>query len=155
MCIVIDTNVIRAVFVKTDSKHPTFSSVHKWIFFGPGKIVTGGSTYWKEIKKIREIIPAILELKRKNRVISFDDAVVDAFEAEAKKIEKNKDFNDPHLVAIFRASRCLLFCSEDQAAGKYIQQKRFYPNDQDKPKIYKNKSHRKLLHMRNVAPCCQ
>lgn len=155
MCIVLDTNVIRAVFNKSDAKHQLYACIHKWLFNGSGKMVYGGTTYRREVMGMSEVIGALLELNRQRKAVKINDAAVDDFESTFKTMESSADFDDPHLIAIFRVSRCRLLCSEDHAAGKYVRQKRFYLPGHPTPKIYKKPSHRSLLCAANIAPCCR
>ena len=154
MCVVIDINVINAVFSEQNAKHSEFRAVKQWILKGKGKLVFGGSTYKRELKD-EAVLSMIAELERSRKTVHVDDNKVDQWESRFKAMIPRADFDDPHLVAIFRVSRCLVFCSEDQVAGQYVQKRSFYPKRHPIPYIYKRGCHRRLLCDGNIAACCR
>ena len=155
MCVVLDINILSAVFSKQNALHADFEPVGKWIISGKGKIVFGGTKYRDELRKARWMLGLLVELGKMRKIVMLDDSMVDAAERAARLIEGAADFDDPHLVAIFRVSGCRLLCSHDIPAGKYVQQKRFYPATHTLPSIYKRRSHQTLLRDDMIASCCK
>src|ERR1700690_3851944 len=119
MCIVIDTNVFATVFNKNCKMHNEFEPVRYWITQGEGHVVYGGSKYKKELKTAYKYLRIFKLLKDARRAFEIKAAVVDAEEARLKRITSGTDCNDQHIIAIFIASGCRLFCSVDNRADKY------------------------------------
>lgn len=128
--------------------------VHDWIFHREGKLVIGGTSYTKELKKLSKYLGPIQELSKINKVIVIDKDAVDSWEKKVKKLEPKKDFDDPHIVAIVEVSGCRVVCTQDRRSDKYLQDKRFYSNSK-KPSIYRTKKHAHLLACKNIARICQ
>ena len=157
MCIVIDANTFSKVFNVKDSSHSEFEPVLDWIEKGKGKLVFGGSTYINEIGVRQRRI--LLEYKKQGKVVTLDKSLVDSEEGVVKKLHTHKDFDDPHMVAIFRVSRCLLFCSGDKRANRFIKNQvknvDLYSGKAKPPKIYSNRKFGSpMLCDSNIGKCC-
>jgi len=158
MCIVIDANTFSKVFNTKDSNHSEFESVLDWIENGKGKLVFGGTTYLNEIGSRQRRI--LLEYKKQGKAVALNRSLVDSEEDAVKKLHTHGDFDDPHMVAIFRVSRCLLFCSGDKRANRFIKNQvknvDLYSGKAKPPKIYSNKKYgERMLCDRNIATICK
>lgn len=155
MCIVIDTNNISRVFKTENAEHANYVPVFDWIVNGRGKIVVGGSTFEKEIIKNRWFIPILTELSRHQKVVRIPNGIIDKLEIEIRNlIPEHIDFDDPHIVALLKASKCRLVCSEDQRAYRYFKSLGIF-KAADRPKIYSRLRNEELLADKNVADCCK
>lgn len=156
MCIIIDINCLSATFNDKDRKHISFSSLYNWIYNGDGKIVWGGTKYKEELSKTS--YAKIFKLLRdKNKVVKLDDDEVDRWQAEIETIfAANRDFDDPHLIAIVQTSGCQLVATQDRRAIPFLNDKTLYRHGVKPPKIFQGrKKHRKLLCPSNIAKCCK
>jgi len=151
MCLVIDANVFGAVF-KTDScNHADFVDVLNWITAGPGFLVYGGSKYRQELINARQYLATFIELKKKGKAKEISQKLVDENEEIVKKLIGHNKCDDFHIIAIFRVSGCLLFCSNDARADCYIKNRKLYEKGQRPPSIYRNSSHRRLLNRHKIV----
>lgn len=150
MCIIIDACAFSKVFAGSDEN---FSPVKHWLFEGKGRMVFGGSTYSKELGKLGSYMDIVKELSRQGRIRVIDKKAVDATERRVRLIEPNRDFDDPHLVAIVEESGCKLVCTLDARADKYIRDTRFYKKSK-RPSIYRSRGHAHLLCARNIVGVC-
>jgi predicted nucleic acid-binding protein len=155
MCIVVDTNAIAPVFSLTDALHGDFEPVLRWILEGKGKLVYGGSTYRREVfERMRRYRPVIEELRRRGKCVVLDHAAVDEVERRVREAEPAPDFDDAHLVAIFDVSGCLLLCSNDDRADRFLKNRKLYELHAP-PSIYKRADHNHLLRNDYIASCCK
>lgn len=154
MCLIIDTNTFGCVFSKDNKDHSEFSPILKWIIEGNGKIVFGGSKYREELKLVSKYLKIIGNFNRIGKVKILQDIEIDKHEVVVKGIEQHKDFDDPHLVAIAYISKCQIICSKDKRAYPFLNDKRFYPNNSPRPKIYSGKQNANLLCDQNIANIC-
>jgi hypothetical protein len=150
MCIIIDACTFSRVFGDSDED---FSPVRLWLMKGKGMMVFGGSTYAKELGKLRSYLEIVKELSRLGKVKVINKKSVDTAERRVRLMEPNKDFDDPHIVAIVEESGCKLVCTLDARADKYIRDARFYEKGK-RPSIYRSKSHAHLLCARNIVGVC-
>jgi hypothetical protein len=150
MCVIVDTCVFHNVFKGTDGE---FVPIRKWLLYGKGKMVFGGSTYEKQLKQMPKYARIIAELSRAGKIVVVDRRAVDKKEKQVRLIEPNPDFDDPHLVAIVDESRCRVVCTLDARADRYLRQTRFYSNCR-RPKIYRQHSHEHLLCDANIVGAC-
>ena len=155
MCVVADPPTLIPMFKQTDPEHIAFAPVRDWIVTGPGKFIIGGSKYKKELSAVKSIIPFLLELQRRGKIVSCIDAAVDAEEAAVKLIEPAVDFDDPHLVALIRLTGCRLICIRDPRSHRFLRATRLYVTSGDRPRLYTRAKNKTLLHHANVAPCCR
>jgi predicted nucleic acid-binding protein len=155
MCIVVDTNVVASVFNEKSANHDEFKPVLRWVLRGKGKLVYGGSTYRTEVfERMPRYGAVILELKKQRKCVVLDHADVDAAERRVREAEPSADFDDAHLVAIFDVSGCLLLCSDDARADRFVKDPELYER-QAPPRIYRRAEHDHLLCDDNIAACCQ
>lgn len=154
MCLILDTNVFSAFFDPKNDKHDDFIPALHWVVYGKGKLVYGGTKYKNEMRKSWKYISFFASLQRAGKVVLVCDADVDRYEVDIKKIEPNKDFDDPHLVAIVLASECKVICTNDKRALAYLKRTDFYKGKIKKPKIYQSKQNSTLLSDKNIAAIC-
>ncbi|MBF0538327.1 MAG: hypothetical protein HQL03_08765 [Nitrospirae bacterium] len=153
MCIVIDTNCISCVFDEDNDEHHDFEPVYKWLRYGKGKIVYGGSTYAGELQKITARRNFLKGFEKADKIVYIDDADVDNKEEEYKA-HVNRDFDDPHIVAIVAVSGVKLVCTKDKRAIPFLKNKQFYKKGKS-PKIYTSKKNADLLCDDNIAERCK
>jgi hypothetical protein len=155
VCIVIDTNVVASVLSPKSARHAEFKPVLDWILYGKGKLVYGGSTYRREVfQRMPQYAGLIEELKRGGKCVVLDRAAVDAVEGRVREAEPSPDFDDAHLVAIFDVSGCLLLCSDDARADRFVKDRGLYER-RSPPRIYRLAEHVHLLCDDNIAACCK
>jgi predicted nucleic acid-binding protein len=155
MCIVVDTNVVASVFNPASANHDEFEPVFRWILRGKGKLVYGGSTYWREVfERMPKYGALILELKRGGKCVVLDRNAVDEAERRVQDAEPSADFDDAHLVAIFDVSGCMLLCSDDARADRFVKDRELYER-RTPPRIYRLAEHAHLLCDDNIAACCK
>lgn len=150
MCIVIDTNVLSAVFSARDSCHPDYDPVLQWIVKGPGFAVYGGSTYMEELRKAKTYLGVLTELRKRGQARLIRNGAVDSEQLKVTALAP-VDCDDTHLIAIFRASGCRLLCSNDRRGDVHIKDRRYYHRRQHVPRIYRNRRHTPLLNRRNIV----
>ena len=156
MCIVIDTNTLSKVFKNTDKKHSDFKPVLEWIKEGNGKIIVGGTTFNNELfEEVQWFIKAYRLLKQYNKVVEIDKKKVDTREKWVKSQIQDKDFDDPHIIALIGISGCKLLCTGDTRAVRFVHDKKLYPKGKLPPSIYTKAKNKDLLCDNNLAPCCK
>ncbi len=154
MCLILDTNAFGMFFDKKNSFHHDFEPVLKWVIYGKGKLIYGGTTYKKEMKKASKYIKLFTNLQRAGKLILVSDENVDIYENKLIKKCKDKDFDDPHLVAIIIESGCKIICTNDKRAIPFLKEKSLYMNMVDKPKIYQSKKNISLLSDKYISKIC-
>ncbi|WP_133957308.1 hypothetical protein [Aminivibrio pyruvatiphilus] len=152
MCFVLDTNSFHLLFNPKSSNHEDFKPLLKWLYNHDGTcLVIGGTRYRFEIRNMTKYLENLVELKRVRKLREISDDVVDAEETRLKGIVCCNDFDDAHIVALFCASGCLIFASQDRRADHFIKMKALYPKKHRPPRIYRNASHVALLCEENIA----
>jgi len=155
MCIVIDANVFGSVFSSKACDHAEYKPVKDWVTEGKGFIVYGGTKYNNELRRATQYLGIFVELRKKGRVKKIADDLVDqdqaVVEASVRGTEGGTDFDDGHIVAIFRVSGCRLLCSNDARLDRYIKNRSLYLRKQRPPSIYRGKKHRRLLCDKNIV----
>lgn len=158
MCVVIDMNVVKTVFNDGETNHQYYRPVKDWILGGKGKMVVGGSTYYKELGKMHKFRKFYLALRKAGKVvIGGSEEQIDDLEEKLKKTLSHRDFDDPHIVALLIVSGCKVICSEDVRAYPFFQKKEWYPKGKGVPKIYCERSYLKsseILCDSNIADVC-
>lgn len=154
MCIVIDTNTIARVFDDENKEHEEFKPVRDWIIHKKGMIVYGGTKYFEELSKMRQYLRLFSLLNAAGKAVVRDAEAVDKIQAEVEATLQDKDFDDPHIVAILKESACKLVCSDDKRAFPFFKHEAFFKG-KDKPRIYSSSRNKDLLCDANIAKCCQ
>ncbi|MFH1008902.1 MAG: hypothetical protein V1800_15615 [Candidatus Latescibacterota bacterium] len=152
MCFVLDANSFHRVFNRDCKEHADFSPLREWLYNHPRtSLVIGGKTYREEIGRLSKYLTYVVELKRARKLSEIDDAVVDAEEDRVRRLMTRRNFDDPHIVALFCASGCLLFASHDKRADPFLKMKALYLKGQKRPRIYRKWKHRTLLTDANIV----
>lgn len=152
MCFVLDVNSFHRVFDPSTAGYADFAPLRDWLYDRPHtSLVIGGKHYREEVGKLHKYFDKLVELKRARKLSEILDVAVDAEEARLKEAVQNKRFNDPHIVALFCASGCLVFASYDKRADPYIKMKALYPKGQRPPSIYRSARHAPLLCDANIV----
>ena len=76
--------------------------------------------------------------------------LVDNYEHYLEDINKEKSFNDKHIVAIINISGCRLVCTKDAASMPYLKNRDFYSKSKV-PKIYSGLRNKDLLDKTNIV----
>lgn len=155
MCIVIDAPLLVSLFKTSDPNHEKYMPVLNWLVEGSGKLVFGGTTYLNELNAVSSILGVLKELEKVRKVVRISDQLVDAHRDEVKKIAPEKNFDDPHLVAIVRASNCRLICVNDPRSHKYLRAVHLYESSKQRPSLYTREKNKHLLCDGNIAKCCK
>lgn len=155
MCIIADPPTFIPIFKNTDPEYEKFSAVREWVQNGRGKFIMGGTTYQNELFAVRSILKILTELERRGKVKRTDTMTVDSEEAIVKELEPTQDFDDPHLVALVRASGCKVICIRDPRSHRFLRMAKFYKSKKDRPKLYTREKNINLLCNNNIAPCCK
>jgi hypothetical protein len=142
---VIDCCTLSAVFDESNAQHIEFAPVRHWLLKGKGKVIYGGTHYIEELSRAPRYLAIFVELRRSKKAIKIDTSVVDNLESAIKDQVKSKKFNDPHLIAIMRASHCRTVCTSDDKAVPFLKNQSLYGAGSKKAKIYSRKKNRKLL----------
>jgi len=137
MCVVIDINALHLVFT---NKPTEYSSIKEWITVGKGRLVFGGTTYNNELKKANKYLIFFNQLKIARRTVEADINKVDNLEKKLKEIKSERNFDDPHIIAILIVSNCKLLCTKDKKSLKYIKDKNLYPLDYELPIVYSSEN---------------
>lgn len=156
MCVVADPPTFIPMFKSADPEHQKFKPVIDWVMAGPGKFVMGGSKYNEELRAIRSILSHLSELEKMGKIIRKPEADVDEEESLVKVIEPDRDFDDPHLVALIRLTGCRLICVRDPRSHKFLLATYLYRSSKDRPKLYTGaKRNSTLLITKNIGACCR
>ena len=155
MCIIIDTNTLHLVFNRSESKHLEFKPVYNWIIYKNGVIVYGGSKYLTELSKTGKYLKLFVELGKCNKTYKADNSSVDQSETELKKNYSPRKFNDHHLAALVRVTKCRIICTKDKSAIPHLKNNILYPKGISKPMLYTKKSNEDLLNDKNISECCK
>ncbi|MEQ1933756.1 MAG: hypothetical protein ABL962_07750 [Fimbriimonadaceae bacterium] len=134
MCALVDACVKSRVFNSKDAEHPKFETISKWIVEGSGNVVYGGKTYMEQLgSRYRDLF---LELKTAGRAHRIPSDKVDQLEELLKKKVNNKKFDDAHLIALIRLSKCCIICTSDDRFLPFFRRKDLYPRGAKQPKIH-------------------
>jgi predicted nucleic acid-binding protein len=152
MCVVIDTCSFHRVFSKGDD---ALQALAKWVTEGPGKVVYGGTKYFEELAAASRYLQLVTELERAQRAVRIDSRAVDARQAEIENDVKERDFDDPHLIALVDESGCRIICTHDRRAERFIKRNALYKKT-TRPAIYKEEPrHAHLIREQNIVKCCR
>lgn len=139
MCFVLDVNSFHRMFDPNTVGYASFAPLRDWLYDRRRtSLVIGGTTYRKEVDKLRKYFPQLIELKRARKLSEVLDHVVDAEEKRVAGVVNRKGFDDPHIVGLFCASGCLVFASHDKRADRYVKMGELYPKGQHRPKIFRS-----------------
>ena len=154
MCLVLDTNAFSAFFDSNNTQHKNYKPAFDWVLYGKGMLVYGGSKYKKEMKCAHKYIRFFASLDRAGKLVRVCDKNIDNYEKSLIEIEPNKDFDDPHLVAIVLESKCNIICTNDKRAIPYLKNSMFYKGKTKKPRIYQSARNISLLSEKYIADIC-
>lgn len=153
MCIIIDINVLAAVFDEDTPNHNNFKPVFDWIMNGKGKVVFGGTQYMEELQPAYKAL--FLQLKKAGKAVFVQSDFVDKEHQIVAQQIIHPDFDDPHLVGLLRVSGCRLICSLDKRAYPYFRHSLFFKPAVNKPRIYSSRTNVSLLCDKHIADLCK
>ena len=136
MCMVIDANTISCVFSGSNTMHSSFLPVLRWFVYGRAKICLGGKLLSVEQKKLVSYQPLFKELGKLNKIHKIDDSLINKKEKEITDLEKDSDFDDPHIIALIIVSKAKVLCSDDSRSFKFVRRIKKYDKKSEVPKIY-------------------
>jgi hypothetical protein len=147
MCLVIDADCLSRVFNPRNKEHPQFIPVYKWVRFGSGRAIYGGTKYMEQLRRMPNMLDVLVELQTQRRVQVVSRGCVDAIATDIKTRVKDKALDDEHLIAIVIVSRCRIVCTDDKPAMRFIKRKALYKKYKvERPSIY--------LHVKHDFMCC-
>jgi hypothetical protein len=148
MCLVIDACCLAKVFDGNNHEHSDFVPVLNWITIGKGRMIYGGTKYKTELAQASRFLRMVVNLERAGKTIRVPDDAVDEIASALKAKVTDPEFDDEHLVALVIVSRCLVVCTIDHIAMRYLKRKDMYSGySVKKPRIYSSQ--------RNANLCCE
>lgn len=155
MCVIIDTCTISIVFNSSSAEHKEFLPILEWVTQGCGKMVYGGKKYKDELAKLGKYLKIISQLKKAGKVIEVPEKLVNSKEKKVSELAPEKDFDDPHIVAIVIATGCRVVCTKDTRSIKYLKDSKFYNAPIKKPKVYTGLRNKDLLTKKHIVAICK
>ena len=156
MCVIVDTCCLPQVFDGGCKQHSQFAPVFSWIN-GSGCMVYGGTKYNAELSRAPKYLNLITQLRKAGRAIQMPSEQVDPIAAALKARYPEPRFDDEHIVALVIASRCVVVCTNDDAAISYLRRNElFAPHGVKRPSIFRGRrNHHRMCCERNVAGVCR
>lgn len=157
MSVIIDTCTFAAIVNKENEQHNDFMPVIKWVVEGKAKIIIGGTIFDKEILRVTTYNNFLKLLSSLGKVYRADKSKIDLEIEYIESLGLPKDFDDPHLMALFRTTKCRVFCTCDKRTFKYFNDTRIIQKD-IKPKIFTNYRHKPnagILRDEYLCPACE
>lgn len=138
MCLIVDSNSVCAVFLKTK---PKFEELRRAVEAKRAKIIYGGKLT-HEYRQVYSFWRLLIALDRQGSARQVDNDQVDRETARLMATGGCKS-NDPHVIALARVGGARLICSEDRKLQKDVRN----PNLLSKPRgnIYTKSGHRALI----------
>jgi predicted nucleic acid-binding protein len=139
LCIIIDASVAGLFFrVPHDAN---YAPVWTWIERRDGKIVYGGELAG-ELNRLGSARRLLVELQRKGRAYLIQATRI---QEEEKRVVgmRNRRSDDPHVLALARASGARILCTDDDDLEADFKNVEIVPRPRGK--IYKNARHARLL----------
>ena len=141
MCVIIDADVAARVFAVPPEDD--FAPLWKWIEHKSGKIVFGFAgklgVEWKKLAKAKR---RLLQMWRAGQALQVPATRIEAEENAVTKLAICKS-NDPHVIALARASGARILCTNDQNLETDFKNGELVPSPRGK--IYKTANHKRLL----------
>lgn len=103
---------------------------------GKRHLCWGGSKYKEELLKCPQYLSLHTELARTRKGSEFCNKTIDAYEKKVRNLEKDKDFDDPHLISIEVCCKTGLIVTADKRSHRFLKRKNLYPKYFRLPKIY-------------------
>jgi len=143
MCLIVDANVVNRIFLVADD--PDFKDLYTSLFATRkpmAKVIYGGKLIEEYYRSHHDVIKILLQLDQAGRATKVDDSLIDS---EHKIIIKMKvcKSNDPHIIALARAGKVRLLCSDDKDLWADFKNKALL--NKPRGKVYRNPTHNKLL----------
>jgi predicted nucleic acid-binding protein len=139
MCVIIDANVASRVFAVPCEDD--FAPLWDWIGRRNGRLVFGGENA-TELGRLTKVRARVREMWRAGQALEVGRTYVDAEMRTVARLAICRS-NDPHVIALARASGARILCTNDQDLESDFKNLALVPRP--KGKIYKNASHERLL----------
>jgi hypothetical protein len=153
MCLVIDASAMSRVFDNRNAEHHIFKPVAAWVLTGNGSVIYGGTKYLQELG-YGKYLALFQRLRKAKRAVLVDRKSVDDRAAALKIMVPEKNFNDPHIVALVGISRCCVVCTSDDKALPYIRRRELYPDGVRVPFVYNTLAAKKHCCNRHLVDIC-
>lgn len=134
--VILDTNCFSHVFNRNDKRNSEFEPFLKWLCYGPGYLVYGGSKYLEELKKATRYTRLFQLLHNYNKADLYCSHSVDEEMERIIRFVDNPAFDDPHLAAIVVVSKCRVICTGDVRCVPFLKRKAIYAGKALCPKFY-------------------
>lgn len=147
MCLIIDTNRFSILFA--DPRPSELHALFGWLENDGGSLAIGGTKYREEIGRVHAAQRLFAQMNRAGRTTSVCDVDVDADALELTNSGVLQS-DDAHIVALARRSGARTVYTEDVELMKDIKSKKIVDNPRGR--IYRNKSHSRLLKHDSSCP---
>jgi len=139
MCLIVDANVAARVFaIPCDTD---YAPIWNWIEDRDGKLVYGGRNR-TELERVGEARRRLFTLWQAGRAIRITAERVSVEERIIAKLGRCRS-DDPHVIALARASGARVLCTEDVDLERDFKDRQLVPRPRGA--IFKRKSHWRLL----------
>lgn len=139
MCVIIDADVAGRVFAVPCEND--FAPLWEWIDCRSGKLVFGGKN-GVELRRLSRVKGRLMEMWRAGQALQVPPPQIDAEKRAVTKLGICKS-NDPHVIALARASGARILCTNDQNLETDFKNGELVPSPRGK--IYKTANHKRLL----------
>ncbi len=143
--VIVEANTWASVFDQKNTAHAGFAPVRKYVLSTKRSLAWGGSTYLAELKKAESYLKLYSELAKAGFAVRFCDVKVDEQEIVVSALVDDKDFDDPHIIALQIVSKVPVIVTADKRSCRFIKLKRLYPKNHPRPKIYSAARNKGLL----------
>lgn len=155
MCAVIDPPLFIPITNAKDKRHADFGILKDWLDTGVGKAVIGGTKYRDELRKVASVLPFLVELEKKGKIVKIAEGDADQAARFAVKAANSGNFDDEHLVGLVACTGCKIVCLDDPRAHSFLKNPALYPQKTKLPKLFTSVKNASLLSQKYLAPCCK
>jgi len=119
MCFVLDSNSFHCLF---SPEHTAFLPFREWLYDRNRRtsLVIGGTKYREEVSRLHKYFGVLMELEKIRKISNINDDLVDKEKSLVASLETHTDFDDSHIISLFRVSGCRIFASHDRRADQLL-----------------------------------
>jgi len=139
MCVIIDADVASRVFAVPCEDD--FAPLWEWIDRRSGKLVFGGKN-GVELKRLGKVKGRLMQMWRAGQALQVLTTRIDAEKTVVTRLGICRS-NDPHVIALARASGARILCTNDQNLETDFKNRTLVPSPRGK--VYKTARHERLL----------